>query len=155
MENDFFHCFWLCFTYILMPHSMIILHFRLPWFHILNSPFLHSALVLSFCIDVVLTLSIEIFNKLLTKLFAFGYIMIQFLISIKPWSKASVYQLIAKLSDEKSSPEVSTRFNTTIYWVGISISLWRSIFKFHQSCTVILTHKLATTSCHLAIRRFS
>ena len=38
-----FHCFWLRFIYILMPHNMIILWFRLPYFHVSNSVlFLHN-----------------------------------------------------------------------------------------------------------------
>ena len=53
-----FHCFLLRFTYILMPHSVIILYYRLPYFHVSNNAlFLHSTLVLSFYIDIVLTLS--------------------------------------------------------------------------------------------------
>ena len=32
-----FHCCWLYFTYILMHHDMIILYFRLPYFHVSNS----------------------------------------------------------------------------------------------------------------------
>ena len=31
------HCFLLCFEYILMPHDMMILCFRLPYFHVSNS----------------------------------------------------------------------------------------------------------------------
>ena len=54
--EQLFHCFWLCFTYILMPHNMIILYFRLLYYHVSNSAqFLHSTFVLSFYIDVVLT----------------------------------------------------------------------------------------------------
>ena len=42
--------------HILMPYN-VILYFRLPYFHVSNSPFfLHSTSVLSFYIDVVLTL---------------------------------------------------------------------------------------------------
>ena len=44
-----FHCFWLCFTYILMPHKMVIFIFVYLIFMsqiVLYS--LHSALVLSF-----------------------------------------------------------------------------------------------------------
>ena len=38
-----FHCCWLYFTYILMHHDMIILYFRLPYFHVPNSTlFLHK-----------------------------------------------------------------------------------------------------------------
>ena len=47
---------YLDWTIPLIPHNMIILH--LPYCHVLNSPFLHSTLVVSFYIDVVLTLSI-------------------------------------------------------------------------------------------------
>ena len=48
----------LCFIYIVVSHNMIILYFRLPCFHVSNSTsFLHSTLVLSFYIDVFLTLS--------------------------------------------------------------------------------------------------
>ena len=44
-----------------MPYN-IILYFRLPYFHVSNSAlFLHSTPVLSFYIDVVLTLSINMF----------------------------------------------------------------------------------------------
>ena len=32
-----FHCFQVCFTYIVMPHYMMILDFHLPYFHITNS----------------------------------------------------------------------------------------------------------------------
>ena len=50
--------FLLRFTYILMPHNMMILYFRLPYFHVSNSAlFLHSISVLSSYIDVDLTLS--------------------------------------------------------------------------------------------------
>ena len=35
--QQFFHCFRLCFIYILMPHSMIILYFCQPCFHVLDS----------------------------------------------------------------------------------------------------------------------
>ena len=45
-----------CFTYILMPHKMIILYFHLPYFHVFSALF--STSVLSFCIDIFLTLSI-------------------------------------------------------------------------------------------------
>ena len=50
-----------CF-YILMPHNMIIINFRLPNFQVskIMLYFLHSTSVLSFYIDVVLTLSIEV-----------------------------------------------------------------------------------------------
>ena len=42
-----------------MFYNMTILDFRLPYFHVSNSAlFLHSTLVLSFYIDVALTLSI-------------------------------------------------------------------------------------------------
>ena len=42
-----------------MPHNMILLYFRLPYFHVSKSAlFLQSALVLSFYIDIVLTPSI-------------------------------------------------------------------------------------------------
>ena len=34
--TQLFHCFWLCFTYIL-PQTMVILYFRLPYFHVSNS----------------------------------------------------------------------------------------------------------------------
>ena len=70
--EQLFHCFWLCFTYILMPHKMVILYFPLPCFHVSNTValyfnlilfiyYLHSnvTLVLSFYTHIVLTLSIE------------------------------------------------------------------------------------------------
>ena len=57
MESNCF-IFLLRFTYILMPHNMMILYFRLPYFHVSNSAlFLHSISVLSSYIDVDLTLS--------------------------------------------------------------------------------------------------
>ena len=37
--RNFFHCFPLRFTYILLPHNMIILYFRLRCFHVSNSIF--------------------------------------------------------------------------------------------------------------------
>ena len=51
------HCFNHAFTYILMPHIVMILNFHLPSFHVSNR--LHSTLVLSFHIDLVLLLSIS------------------------------------------------------------------------------------------------
>ena len=43
-----------------MPHNMIILYFRLPYFHVSNSVwFLYSILVLSIYIDAVLTLFMQ------------------------------------------------------------------------------------------------
>ena len=45
--EQLFQCFWLHFTYLLMPHNKIILNIRLLYFHVLNSAlFLHSAPVL-------------------------------------------------------------------------------------------------------------
>ena len=52
--------FSLYFKYILMPHSMLKLYHHIPYFHASNSIYcLYSALILSFYIDVVLTLSIQ------------------------------------------------------------------------------------------------
>ena len=56
-----FQCFWSCFTYILMPHNVFVLYFRLPYFHVSSTCsvlFLHSTLVLSFNIYVIVTLSL-------------------------------------------------------------------------------------------------
>ena len=48
------------FTYMIMPHNMMILCFRLQYFHVpIVLWFLHSTLVVSSYIDVVLTLSIK------------------------------------------------------------------------------------------------
>ena len=56
-----FHYFQLCFTfvftYILMPHNMIAVYFLSPYFHVSKSGSFNT-LILSFYIDVVLTLSI-------------------------------------------------------------------------------------------------
>ena len=50
MENNF-SLFWLCFTYTLMPHN-IMLYFHLPYFHISSTVyFSHSTPVLSFYTD--------------------------------------------------------------------------------------------------------
>ena len=38
-----------------MPHNMIMLYFHLPFFRVSNALFLYSTLVLSFCINVVVT----------------------------------------------------------------------------------------------------
>ena len=54
MENNFFIVFNYVLTYILMVHTMIIMFFHLPYFHVLNNAlFLHSTLVLSFKMDAV------------------------------------------------------------------------------------------------------
>ena len=59
MENNIFNVFFIMFSYTLMPHNIILINFRLPYFHVLISAlFLHSILVFSFYIYVVLTLSI-------------------------------------------------------------------------------------------------
>ena len=59
MENNFFIVL-LNYdsTYILGHHNMIMLYFHWPYFHVSNCVFLHSTLVLSFYIDVVLTISV-------------------------------------------------------------------------------------------------
>ena len=56
--DNLFGCFY-CFTYIFMPHNMMILCFRLPHFSMsqIVLHFLYSTSVLSFYIDVILTLS--------------------------------------------------------------------------------------------------
>ena len=36
-KNNVFAVFFYCFTYILMPHNMMILTWRSPYFHVLNS----------------------------------------------------------------------------------------------------------------------
>ena len=56
-KNNFLCCFWLFYT--LMPHNMIILYFfYLILMYQTVLYFLHSTSVLSFYIDVILTLSI-------------------------------------------------------------------------------------------------
>ena len=51
-------CFW--WFHNLMPYNIIMLHFRLPYFHVSNSAlFSNTTSVLSFHKDVVLSLSIE------------------------------------------------------------------------------------------------
>ena len=63
-----FSLYWLCFTYTLIPHNMIILYFRKPCFHASNNfLFLHSTKVFSFYIDVVLTLSNHLFRWALNR----------------------------------------------------------------------------------------
>ena len=56
-ENKVFFVFDYVFAFMLIPYNMIF-YFYLPYFHVSNNAlFLHSTLVLSFDIDVVLTLS--------------------------------------------------------------------------------------------------
>ena len=43
MESTIFIVFLLCFTYILMPHNMMMLYFRLAYFHVLSEAVLHFA----------------------------------------------------------------------------------------------------------------
>ena len=40
--KQLFCCLFYCFTYILMPHNMIILYFRLPYFHVSNNAFIST-----------------------------------------------------------------------------------------------------------------
>ena len=55
MENNFSMVFEYVFTYILMPHNMIILYFHLPYFHVSKMLYvLHSTLVLSYYMGVLL-----------------------------------------------------------------------------------------------------
>ena len=55
MENNFCIVFICVFTYILIPHDMLILFSHLPYFNGSNGAlFLHNTMVLSFHIDVVL-----------------------------------------------------------------------------------------------------
>ena len=58
--EQLYHCFGLRFIYILLPHNMKILHFRSPYCHVSNSAlYLYDISVISFYIDVVLTLSTD------------------------------------------------------------------------------------------------
>ena len=59
---------WLCFTYTLIPHNMVILYFHLSYFLVSNNAFiLHGTMILSFNIDIVLIVSSKIFADI-TKL---------------------------------------------------------------------------------------
>ena len=56
MDNNFFSVYKYFFTYILMPHNMIILYFHLPYFHVSKMLYVsHGTLVLSYYIGVLLT----------------------------------------------------------------------------------------------------
>ena len=48
-----------------MPHNMITLYFRLPYFHVLNNAFfLHSSSVLSFYVDILyLLVQFSVYTK--------------------------------------------------------------------------------------------
>ena len=65
MEN-IFSLFLIVFLHLsLMCHDMVVLYFHLPYFHVSNNLLLQSTLVPSFCIDVVLTLSIYLWKYFL------------------------------------------------------------------------------------------
>ena len=58
-NGEFYHCFFVIMFYICINASQDDNTLRLPLFHVPNSAlFIHSALILSFYIDIVLTLFI-------------------------------------------------------------------------------------------------
>ena len=76
-----------------MPHIMIMLYFRLHCFHVVNSTyFLHSTLVLSFYIKVVMTLfwhRLRLFLNKLAAIYVLYFLYTKvfgFLLNVLPFS---------------------------------------------------------------------